>query len=384
MKQFVVGGAVRDILLGESPNDIDFVWVGATPNDLLDLNMSQVGADFPVFLDKNGNEHALARTERKNGNGYNGFECEFNPSVTLKDDQFRRDITINQLAVAVEKWGEFVETANQSLVVDSFGGIADLNAGIIRHVSKFFQDDPVRILRVCRQAARFNFRIADDTIELMTRMSHSGDLDHLTAERIWLETEKAMKGKRPGDFFRILDMIGAFKKVMPVLATLGENVACAVDKVSGADARCAVMGLGLGPGLVGELFDSLKAPAHIKKLAVKTEQLRKWIGSHALSPAILARSKLAVTAKPLTAEAAMKIFTQLDVKRAPADFDFCVDTFSQLRRFDTKSLMKAKEAFLSVSFGDIPDGDQLDGQQIADELNLRRRVVVQQSLGETQ
>jgi tRNA nucleotidyltransferase/poly(A) polymerase len=187
---FVVGGAVRDVIMGRAPKDIDFVHVGHTVEDMVGFN--PVGAAFPVFLDADGSEHALARRERKVGPGYTGFECEFGPDVTLLDDQRRRDLTMNQLAVRVSDWDEFKTTKSLDLVVDSFGGIQDIKSRMIKHVSPAFVEDPVRVLRAVRFSCRFNFTIAPETIELMDQLAHRGELDHLVPERIMVELERTL------------------------------------------------------------------------------------------------------------------------------------------------------------------------------------------------
>jgi tRNA nucleotidyltransferase/poly(A) polymerase len=220
MKQFIIGGAVRDVLLGKVPHDIDFVWVGATPADMLANGMTRVGQDFPVFLDANGNEHALARKERKIGTGYNGFDCTFDTSVTLRDDQFRRDITINQLAVDVDDWDTFQQTLDRNLVIDSFGGEHDLQHSIIRHISPHFAEDPLRVLRVARFRARYDFVIHDDTMVLMMDLVQKNEMENIVAERVWTETEKALNEKHNHLFFETLHQAGALERLFPKLTVV--------------------------------------------------------------------------------------------------------------------------------------------------------------------
>lgn len=215
MQFYVVGGAVRDVLLGNVPKDIDYVVVGATPEDLLKLGYKQVGADFPVFIDLHENQFALARTERKVSAGYNGFEVDASPTITLADDLFRRDLTINAMAVAVHDWGRFLDTKNEKYVIDPYGGIDDLKHGILRHVSGAFVEDPLRVLRVARFVARYDFRIADSTQDLMKELSVSGELNSLTPERILVEVEKTLTEKYPHLFFTTLRDVGALPVVFP-------------------------------------------------------------------------------------------------------------------------------------------------------------------------
>lgn len=215
MQFYVVGGAVRDVLLGLHPKDIDLVVVGATAQDLLDKGYHQVGADFPVFFDLNDREVALARTERKTGSGYNGFAVDANPTITVEDDLFRRDLTINAMAVKQDDWETFVKTKNTSYVIDPYGGIADLENKKLRHVSEAFAEDPLRVLRVARFAARYDFRIEDETQDLMRKLVTSGELNTLTSERILLEVEKTLTEKYPQLFFITLRDVGALSVVFP-------------------------------------------------------------------------------------------------------------------------------------------------------------------------
>ncbi|MCW1873589.1 multifunctional CCA addition/repair protein [Erwinia sp. INIA-01] len=213
MKTYLVGGAVRDGLLNLPLKDKDWVVVGATPEQMLELGYSQVGRDFPVFLHpENHQEYALARTERKSGNGYTGFVCYSAPDVTLEQDLARRDLTIN--AIARDDDGQYY---------DPYNGRADIEQRILRHVSAAFNEDPLRVLRVARFAARFahlNFRIADETLELMRSMAHSGELNHLTAERVWKETESALLTRNPQVFFQVLRDCGALAVLFPELNNL--------------------------------------------------------------------------------------------------------------------------------------------------------------------
>lgn len=208
MKKYIVGGAVRDRLMGRKPKDLDYVWVGATPQDMLNMGFSQVGADFPVFLDSEGNEHALARTEFKVGHGYGGFETRFDPSVTLEQDLHRRDLTINAMAIDPET----------DELIDPFGGEEDIIDRNLRHVSKAFCEDPLRVLRVARFRARFGkkFRIVEPTMELMREIVEDGEMQHLTTERVWLEMVKAVQETYPELFFMTLNECDALVAMFPI------------------------------------------------------------------------------------------------------------------------------------------------------------------------
>lgn len=207
MKTFLVGGAVRDRLLGLPVTDRDYVVVGATPDAMLRAGFKPVGKDFPVFLHpQTQEEYALARTERKTGRGYHGFAFDTDPSVTLEDDLRRRDLTINAIA-----------QDDDGALIDPFAGAADLRAGILRHVSAAFAEDPVRILRVARFAARYaerGFRIAAATQELMRVMVRDGEVDHLVPERVWAETRKALAERAPSAFVRALRDCGALARIL--------------------------------------------------------------------------------------------------------------------------------------------------------------------------
>ncbi|MDM3842332.1 multifunctional CCA addition/repair protein [Proteus mirabilis] len=213
MKIYLVGGAVRDQLLNLPVKDRDWVVVGATPETLLQQGYQQVGKDFPVFLHPDTHEeYALARTERKSGSGYTGFTCYAAPDVTLEDDLQRRDLTINAIAYSAK--GEYI---------DPYHGIDDIHAKLLRHVSNAFSEDPLRVLRVARFAARFaplGFTIAPETMSLMQEMTNSGELNALTAERVWKETEKALHSQAPQVYFEILHQCGALKILFPEINAL--------------------------------------------------------------------------------------------------------------------------------------------------------------------
>ena len=212
-KTYLVGGAVRDALLGLPPGDRDFVVVGASVQQMLDAGYRQVGRDFPVFLHPDtGEEHALARTERKSGRGYTGFVVHADPSVTLEDDLRRRDFTINAIA-----------RAGDGTLVDPFGGARDIEARVLRHVGDAFVEDPLRVLRAARFMARFaplGFTVAPETLALMRQMVASGELAELVPERVWQELAKALRAAAPGAFLRTLREADALRAVLPEVDAL--------------------------------------------------------------------------------------------------------------------------------------------------------------------
>jgi tRNA nucleotidyltransferase (CCA-adding enzyme) len=213
MRTFLVGGAVRDKLLGRDVVDRDYVVVGATPEEMARLGFRPIGRDFPVFLHpETREEYALARTERKSGRGYHGFVFSTDPAVTLEQDLERRDLTINAMA-----------EDGEGALVDPFGGARDIEARVLRHVSPAFAEDPVRVLRVARFAARYaplGFRIADETLALMKRMVDDGEIEHLVAERVWAETRKALAEPEPSAFLKSLRACGALRVLFPEIDAL--------------------------------------------------------------------------------------------------------------------------------------------------------------------
>lgn len=212
-KTYLVGGAVRDALLGLPPGDRDFVVVGASVQQMLEAGYRQVGRDFPVFLHPDtGEEHALARTERKTGRGYTGFVVHADPSVTLDDDLRRRDFTINAIA-----------RGEDGTLVDPFGGARDIEARVLRHVSEAFVEDPLRVLRAARFMARFaplGFTVAPETLALMRQIAASGELAELVPERVWQELAKALRAASPGAFLRTLHEADALRAVLPEVEAL--------------------------------------------------------------------------------------------------------------------------------------------------------------------
>ena len=226
MKVYEVGGAVRDALLGRPVQDRDWVVVGATVQQMIDAGYKQVGRDFPVFLHPGtGEEYALARTERKSGHGYRGFVVHADPDVTLEEDLARRDLTINAMA-----------RAGDGMLVDPYGGAADLEAGTLRHVGPAFVEDPLRVLRLARFAARFGFGVAPETLALARQMAHDGELAHLVAERVWQETARALTEPQPALYLRVLRDCEALPVVVPELAALGKD---AFDTLCGKLAAAA-------------------------------------------------------------------------------------------------------------------------------------------------
>lgn len=282
MQVYLVGGAVRDALLGLPVKERDWVVVGATPQAMEAAGFRAVGRDFPVFLHpETHEEHALARLERKTGPGYRGFSTEFSPHVTLEEDLRRRDLTINAIAQSAD-----------GALTDPYGGLADLHARILRHVSPAFSEDPLRVLRVARFAARFaplGFSIAPETLALMKRMSESGELTTLSPERVWRETELALATGQPERFFSVLRASAALAQVMPELDALlqkspqGAIATAALHVAAAAGAEGPVR----WAALVGDLDENeqsalqsrLRVPNAYSELAIVTHRLSRLMNA---------------------------------------------------------------------------------------------------------
>jgi tRNA nucleotidyltransferase (CCA-adding enzyme) len=260
---FEVGGAVRDALLGLPVNDRDWVVVGATPQRMVELGFRPVGRDFPVFLHpETHEEYALARTERKTAPGYRGFVVHASPEVTLEEDLRRRDLTINAMARAPD-----------GTLVDPWGGERDLRDGVLRHVSGAFAEDPVRVLRLARFAARFErFRVAPETLALMRAMVGAGEVDALVPERVWQEVARGLAEPRPSRMFSVLRDCGALARLVPGLDGCWDaSLARAVDAAAAAgaplEARFATLLHRLAPDAVPQACDRMRAPNDCRDLA---------------------------------------------------------------------------------------------------------------------
>jgi tRNA nucleotidyltransferase (CCA-adding enzyme) len=252
VKFYSVGGAVRDELLGLPVKDRDYVVVGATPEEMVRLGFKPVGKDFPVFLHPaTHEEYALARTERKSGRGYKGFTVYASPEVTLEQDLERRDLTINAMA-----------KAEDGKLIDPFGGKQDLEAGVLRHVSEAFAEDPVRILRVARFAARFGFRVADETLELMKEMVASGEAGYLVPERVWQEFSRGLGEAQPELMFDVLERCGLRKKLLPEVKALPRKFLGSIP------ARFALLAWPLRESEVNALCERLRVPNDVRELAL--------------------------------------------------------------------------------------------------------------------
>ena len=264
MNIFRVGGAVRDKLLGYPHHETDWVVVGSTPEEMIKNGFTQVGRDFPVFLHpESKEEYALARTERKSGPGYHGFVVHADPSVTLEEDLERRDLTIN--AMAMDESGA---------LIDPCGGQADLKTKTLRHVSPHFVEDPLRVLRAGRFAARYHhlgFTVAKETVALMTEIVDAGELTHLSTERIWVETEKALGEQHPEIYCQVLADCGALAVLLPEV-TVSHGISAlgrAAPHTDRTDCRWAALLADLPEMRAKEASERLKAPNAFSLLATR-------------------------------------------------------------------------------------------------------------------
>ena len=369
IKVYIVGGYVRDRLLDRECKDHDFVVVGATEQEMLDLGFSSVGADFPVFLHpKTGDEFALARKERKVAAGYNGFEVEFDPSVTLEEDLIRRDLTINAMAREVVGWNEEGHAKLCDDVIDPFGGQSDLQSGILRHVSEAFAEDPVRVLRVARFAARYEFAVSLATVALMAKLVEDGELDALVPERVWAETERALLETNPMAFFRTLRACGADNVLFPELKLNGFLETCLNKNagLGGLTAMFALTCLQLHPEQVNSLCDRVKVPNDCRQLALHSVDFCNTLRSD----------------EDLTPELVVSLYERVRAR----DFDdlWGVGLVADMAAYNTpryrerlKTVVHSAPHVLSVRFADLTQAQQetLKGPEVGEalrKLRLRR------------
>ncbi|ATM76809.1 multifunctional CCA addition/repair protein [Serratia fonticola] len=397
MKTYLVGGAVRDTLLNLPVVDHDWVVVGATPADLLALGYQQVGKDFPVFLNpQTHEEYALARTERKSGQGYTGFTCYAAPDVTLEEDLLRRDLTINAMA-----------RGDDGVLVDPYNGKADLDARLLRHVSDAFGEDPLRVLRVARFAARFaslGFTVAPETSALMQQMAESGELASLTAERVWKETEKALQSQSPQVYFQVLRDCGALKVLFPEIDALFGvpapekwhpeidtgvhtlmTLAIAAQLSPEVDIRFSALCHDLGKGITPqELWPHHygHGPAGVRLVEKLCQRLRVPNPVRELAKLVAEYHDLIHTVNKLRPETLLKLFDAIDVWRKPQRLEQMILTSEADARGRTgfennpypqgDYLRQAYQVANAVSVKEVVESG-LQGLAIRDEVKRRRQ-----------
>jgi tRNA nucleotidyltransferase (CCA-adding enzyme) len=400
---YCVGGAVRDKLLGLPVQDHDWVVVGSTPEQMVALGFKPVGSDFPVFLHPDTHEeYALARTERKTAAGYKGFNIYASPEVTLEQDLLRRDFTVNAIA----------QDADGNLI-DPYGGQADLKAGILRHVSDAFAEDPVRILRGARFAARFGFTFAPETLALMRMMVENGEVDALVAERVWQELARGLMEQHPSHFFTTLRDCGALKKILPEVEDLfgvpqpahyhpeidcGIHVLMVVDDTAkcgrSLEVRFAALGHDLGKATTPE--DTL--PRHIghEKRSVELlkklcERLRVPADCRDLALLVAQYHSHVHKARDLRADTIVKVFDNCDLWRKSERFALILQTCESDAHGRTGHendaypqsayMLNCARAAQSVNAGDIARACA-DKNLIADKIREARITAVEAVLAD--
>jgi tRNA nucleotidyltransferase (CCA-adding enzyme) len=416
MKVFVVGGAVRDGLMGLPVNDRDWVVVGSTPEAMTDQGFMPVGKDFPVFLHpQTREEYALARTERKTARGYKGFAVQASPDVTLAADLARRDLTVNAMALP-EALAHAEPSAWAGQIVDPYGGQADLKNKVLRHVTEAFAEDPVRILRVARFAARFaDFTVADETMALMHQMVEDGEADHLVPERVWQELAKGLMSERPSRMFEVLRECGALKVLLPELDRLwgvpqraeyhpevdtGVHMMLVMDMAARLNTplavrvACLMHDLGKGTTPVDVL------PRHIghegrsvKLLQQVCERLRVPTEGKELAEVVAREHGNIHRSADLKAEALMRLLERCDAIRQAERFALVLqacecDARGRLGFEDTaypqaERLLKAQQAALSVETAPIAQAaaaQGLKGPQIGEQIAKARVQAIAQVL----
>lgn len=358
MKIYLVGGAVRDQLLGLPVKEKDWVVVGATVEDMLRAGYRQVGKDFPVFLHpKTGEEYALARTERKTGRGYTGFAFDTAPTVTLEEDLKRRDLTINAMAQTLS--GD---------IIDPYHGQIDLQKKILRHVSLSFAEDPVRILRVARFNARFNFDVAPDTLSLMQKMVAEGEVEALVAERVWKELERALSEPYPENFFSVLTACHAFNILFPQLKSNTGLAALnkAVTLSSNSQIRFAALLHSLSEKDIQTLCDRYRIPTDYRALAILVS---KYLSDYQ-------------QAKSLNAEGLLDLFLATDAFRRPDRFnDFLIGCSACSSQSTTDWLLACHHAAKTIEINELIT--QYKGQTLAQKIKEKRQQAIQSWLRNT-
>lgn len=357
MKIYLVGGAVRDQLLGLPIKERDWVVVGSTRENMLNLGYKQVGKDFPVFLHpKSKEEYALARTERKTKAGYAGFEFNADPSITLEEDLMRRDITINAIAQSEDK-----------TLIDPYHGQEDLTKKILRHVSPAFSEDPVRILRIARFAARWKeFTVAIETNELMKTMVNNGEVDALTPERVWRECSRALSEKNPERFIEVLEDCSSFEKLFPIelkRKTAIQRLMKATKISESPEIRFAAWTCLLNEEQLTNLITHYKIQNHYGDLAlliVRHESLCENLNS---------------------AEAILNCFQKTDAFRRPERFEHFLSVCEAIHEkpADKKLLTTILGTLLKVKLRDLLKPG-LSGEQIAEVVASDRLRIIQETL----
>jgi tRNA nucleotidyltransferase (CCA-adding enzyme) len=416
MGVFVVGGAVRDALMGLPVNDRDWVVVGSTPEVMTAEGFMPVGKDFPVFLHpQTREEYALARTERKTSRGYKGFAVQADPGVTLEEDLARRDLTVNAMAVP-EALAHAASSEWADQIVDPYGGERDLETKVLRHVTQAFAEDPVRILRVARFAARFaDFSVADETMALMRQMVEDGEVDHLVPERVWQELAKGLMSDKPSRMFEVLRACGALKVLLPELDRLwgvpqrpqyhpevdtGVHMMMVMDMAARLNTplsvrvACLMHDLGKGTTPADVLPRHIGHENRSVKLLQKVcERLRVPTDCRELAEVVAREHGNIHRSAELNAEALMRLLERCDAIRQPERFERVLQAcecdargrlgFEAAAYPQAVRLLKAQQAALSVDTTPIAQAaaaQGLRGPQIGAQIAMARIQAVTASL----
>ena len=351
MQEFLVGGAIRDKILGiaTESTEKDYVVVDSSPEEMKSLGFRQVGKEFPVFLHpQSKEEYALARLERKVGKGYKGFEFNTSKSVTLEQDLSRRDLTINAIAQNKDGSGEYI---------DPFGGLDDIKARKLKHVSEAFTEDPVRILRTARFASRFNhlgFTIDSKTLDLMKMMVSSGEVDALTPERVYKEINLSMNSESPSIFFEVLIESGAYQRLFPMLEmTQAANLKLLDHENLTSEVRLALWLYDQNPSNIGLLCEHLKCPKDIQQIAELVSIWHNFVSDF-------------LSHKP---EEILNFYLKTDGLRRQKRFELILDSFKYLN-IDTSPIVELKNQLNSIKISDLKNIN------IAQELAEERLSVI--------
>ena len=416
MQVFVVGGAVRDALMGQRVNDRDWVVVGSTPEAMTAQGYVPVGKDFPVFLHpQTREEYALARTERKTARGYKGFAVHADPSVTLEEDLARRDLTVNSMAVP-EALAHQPPSAWTDHVVDPYDGQTDLKNKVLRHVTDAFAEDPVRILRVARFAARFaDFSVADETMALMRQMVEDGEADHLVPERVWQELAKGLMSEKPSRMFEVLRECGALQVLLPELDRLwgvpqraehhpevdtGVHMMLVMDMAARLNTplpvrvACLMHDLGKGSTPADVLPRHIGHEGRSVKLLQKVcERLRVPTDCKELAEVVAREHGNIHRSADLNAEALMRLLERCDAIRQPERFALALQAcecdargrlgFEDAAYPQAARLLQAQQAALSVETAPIAQAaaaQGLKGPQIGEQISKARMQAIAQVL----
>ena len=351
MQEFLVGGAIRDKILGiaTESTEKDYVVVDSSPEEMKSLGFRQVGKEFPVFLHpQSKEEYALARLERKVGKGYKGFEFNTSKSVTLEQDLSRRDLTINAIAQNKDGSGEYI---------DPFGGLDDIKARKLKHVSEAFTEDPVRILRTARFASRFNhlgFTIDSKTLDLMKMMVSSGEVDALTPERVFKEINLSMNSESPSIFFEVLIESGAYQRLFPMLdMTQAANLKLLDHENLTSEVRLALWLYDQNPSNIGLLCEHLKCPKDIQQIAELVSIWHNFVSDF-------------LSHKP---EEILNFYLKTDGLRRQKRFELILDSFKYIN-IDTSPIVELKNQLNSIKISDLKNIN------IAQELAEERLSVI--------